>query len=136
MVDGLGIEVLPPDVNDSAQDFGVVGGAIRFGFAGIKNVGEGAVEAVLASRDAEGRFTSLFDFIQRVDARKVNRRVLESLVKCGAFDSLHENRASAWASIEMAVERAAASEVGRAAREAVPTEDDEADRWEALLRGL
>ena len=109
-----GIEVLPPDVNDSAQDFGVVDGSIRFGFAGIKNVGEGAVEAVLASRDTEGSFTSLFDFIQRVDARKVNRRVLEALVKCGAFDSLHENRASAWASIEMAVERAAADQRDRA----------------------
>ena len=109
-----GIDVLPPDVNDSAQNFGVVEGAIRFGFAGIKNVGEGAILSVLASRDEEGPYTSLFDFTRRVDARKVNRRVLEALVKCGAFDSLHENRASAWASIDMAVERAAAEQRDRA----------------------
>ncbi|MDG2335793.1 MAG: DNA polymerase III subunit alpha [Myxococcota bacterium] len=109
-----GIEVLPPDVNDSAQDFGVVEGAIRFGFAGIKNVGEGAVLSILNAREEEGRYTSLFDFTRRVDARKVNRRVLEALVKCGAFDSVHDNRASAWASIEMAVERAAAEQRDRA----------------------
>ncbi|HIL01682.1 MAG TPA: DNA polymerase III subunit alpha, partial [Myxococcales bacterium] len=92
-----GLDVLPPDVNDSAQDFGVVGTAIRFGFAGIKNVGAGAVASILAARDEEGRYTSLFDFTRRVDARKVNRRVLEALVKCGAFDTLHDNRARVWA---------------------------------------
>jgi DNA polymerase-3 subunit alpha len=109
-----GLDVLPPDVNDSAQDFGVVGTAIRFGFAGIKNVGDGAVASILAARDEEGRYTSLFDFTRRVDARKVNRRVLEALVKCGAFDTLHDNRARVWASIEMAVERAASEQRDRA----------------------
>jgi DNA polymerase-3 subunit alpha len=109
-----GLVVLPPDVNDSAHNFGVVDAAIRFGFAGIKNVGDGAVEAILKSRDADGPFTSLFDFTRRVDGRKVNRRVLEALVKCGAFDSLHDNRASVWASVEMAVERAAAEQRDRA----------------------
>ena len=109
-----GLDVLPPDVNDSAQDFGVVGSAIRFGFAGIKNVGDGAVASILAARDEEGRYTSLFDFTRRVDARKVNRRVLEALVKCGSFDTLHDNRAGVWASIEMAVERAASEQRDRA----------------------
>ena len=109
-----GLQVLPPDINDSAQNFGAVDGEIRFGFAGIKNVGEGAVASILKSREDEGPYESLFDFTRRVDARKVNRRVLEALIKCGAFDSLHENRASAWASIDMAVERAAAEQRDRA----------------------
>ena len=108
------IEILPPDVNESEQDFGVVDGAIRFGFAGIKNVGAGAIEAILETRRAEGPFESLFDFADRVDGKKVNRRVVEALVKCGAFDSLHPGRASVWASIDSALERAAAAQRDRA----------------------
>jgi DNA polymerase-3 subunit alpha len=107
------IEILPPDVNESRNDFGVVSGAIRFGFAGIKNVGQGAIEAIIEAR-AEGPFRSLFDFAERVDARKVNRRVVESLVKCGAFDSQHPSRASVWASLDTALERGAASQRDRA----------------------
>ncbi|HIF95382.1 MAG: DNA polymerase III subunit alpha [Myxococcales bacterium] len=108
-----GIEILPPDVNHSDLDFGVVDGAIRFGFAGIKNVGAGAIEVILEAR-REGAFESLFDFADRVDARKVNRRVVEALVKCGAFDSLHPGRASVWASIDGALERAASMQRDRA----------------------
>jgi DNA polymerase-3 subunit alpha len=109
-----GIEILAPDVNESERDFGVAGGAIRFGFAGIKNVGEGAIESILGAREVDGPFESLFDFTVRVDARKLNRRVVEALVKCGAFDTLHENRAAVWASIEPALERAAAEQRDRA----------------------
>jgi DNA polymerase-3 subunit alpha len=109
-----GIEILPPDVNESDKDFGVVDGAIRFGFSGIKNVGAGAIDAILASRAEEGPFKSLFDFADRVDARKVNRRVVEALVKCGAFDSMHAARASVWASIDSALERAASLQRDRA----------------------
>ncbi len=109
------IEILPPDVNESARDFGVVSGAIRFGFGGIKNVGAGAVDSILEARESEeGRFTSFFDFARRVDSRKVNRRVVEALVKCGAFDSLHENRASVWAGLDAGLERAAADQRDRA----------------------
>ncbi|MFP6655230.1 MAG: DNA polymerase III subunit alpha, partial [Myxococcota bacterium] len=108
-----GVEILPPDVNQSALDFGVVEDAIRFGFAGIKNVGTGAIEIILEAR-REGDFLSLFDFADRVDARKVNRRVVEALVKCGAFDSLHVGRASVWASIDGALERAASLQRDRA----------------------
>jgi DNA polymerase-3 subunit alpha len=108
-----GIEILPPDVNESDLDFGVVESAIRFGFAGIKNVGAGAIEVILEAR-REKSFESLFDFADRVDARKVNRRVLEALVKCGAFDSLHSGRASVWASIDGALERAASMQRDRA----------------------
>ncbi len=109
-----GIEILAPDVNESERDFAVVNGAIRFGFAGIKNVGGGAIETIIEAREEEGPFTSLFDFTRRVDSRKVNRRVLEALVKCGAFDTLHENRASVWASLDTALERAASEQRDRA----------------------
>jgi DNA polymerase-3 subunit alpha len=109
-----GIEILPPDVNESSRDFGVVDGAIRFGFGGIKNVGAGAIESILGAREEAGPFTSLFDLARRVDGRRVNRRVFEALVKCGAFDSLHENRAAVWASLDAALERAAAEQRDRA----------------------
>ena len=112
------IEILPPDVNESEQDFGVVEGAIRFGFAGIKNVGAGAIEAILEGRRTDGPFTSLFDFADRVDARRVNRRVVEALVKCGAFDSIHPERASVWVSIDNALERAASLQRDRAVGQA------------------
>ena len=109
-----GIDILPPDVNESDKDFGVVEGAIRFGFSGIKNVGAGAIDVILEARRAEGPFESLFDFAARVDARRVNRRVVEALVKCGAFDSMHPSRASVWASIDSALERAASLQRDRA----------------------
>jgi DNA polymerase-3 subunit alpha len=108
-----GIEVLPPDVNDSERDFTVVAKQIRFGLAGVKNVGEGAIEAILEARREGGRFPSLFDFAARADARRVNRRVVESLVKCGSFDSLHPNRAAAWAALDLALERGAAAQRDR-----------------------
>jgi DNA polymerase-3 subunit alpha len=83
----MGIEVLPPDVNASDHGFIVSGKRIRFGLDAVKNVGHAAVEAVLAARADRGDFTSLWDFCERVDARAVNRRATECLVKCGAFDS-------------------------------------------------
>lgn len=108
-----GIDVLPPDVNESRRDFNVVEEGIRFGLAGVKNVGEGAIESVLAVRGEGGPFQSLFDFCNRVDGRKVNRRVVESLVKCGAFDSMHENRAAVWAALDGALEAGAAAQRDR-----------------------
>jgi len=88
-----GIVVLPPDVNLSQLDFTVVEDKIRFGLAAVKNVGAGAIESILEARKKEGGFKSLIDFCQRVDLRRVNRRVVESLIKCGAFDSLGTARA-------------------------------------------
>lgn len=88
----MGIEILPPDINESDRDFTVVGNQIRFGLAAIKNVGEAAIDAIMMERGAEGKFKSLFDFCDRVDLRKVNRRVIESLVKCGAFDFSNAHR--------------------------------------------
>ncbi|HEY3305129.1 MAG TPA: DNA polymerase III subunit alpha [Candidatus Binatia bacterium] len=87
------IEVLPPDINESHADFAAVGEKIRFGLAAVKNVGEKAVEIILQSRDQEGGFKSVFDFCRRVELTAVNKRVLESLIKCGAFDSTGFSRA-------------------------------------------
>jgi DNA polymerase-3 subunit alpha len=107
----MAIKVLPPDLNESELFFTVVGsdgrgasGDIRFGLAAIKNVGEGAVEAILRARREGGRFRSLFDFCERIDLRAVNRRVIESFVKSGCLDSLDTRRASLFAGIDRAME--------------------------------
>ncbi|MDZ4384112.1 MAG: OB-fold nucleic acid binding domain-containing protein, partial [Nitrospirota bacterium] len=83
-----GIDVLPPDINESNRDFTVSGQSIRFGLVAIKNVGESAIESMIAIREEGGRFTSLFDFCNRVDLRRVNKRTMESLIKSGAFDTM------------------------------------------------
>ena len=83
----MGLEVLPPDVNESQVDFAVVGTKIRFGLNAVKNVGESACRAIVAAREEGGAFTSIWDFTDRVDPQVVNKRALESLVKCGALDS-------------------------------------------------
>jgi DNA polymerase-3 subunit alpha len=82
----MGIDVLPPDINESYKNFTVIGRQIRFGLAAVKNVGDAAIDAILQEREERGKFQSLYDFCHRVDLRKVNRRVVESLIKCGAFD--------------------------------------------------
>ncbi|CAH2031728.1 DNA polymerase III subunit alpha [Trichlorobacter ammonificans] len=97
-----GIEVLPPDINSSGQSFTVVGNSMRFGLGAIKGVGAGAVESIIEAR-AEGPFTDLYDFCERVDLRRVNKRVLEALIKCGAFDSLHRWRAPLMAALDDAM---------------------------------
>ncbi len=115
-----GIPVLRPDVNESETNFSVVvaGDAkddgqkvIRFGLGAVKGVGEGAVEVIKAARTQGGRFLSLFDFCRRVDGRKVNRKVVEALVKAGAFDGIAQQngvtRACVFAAIGLASERAA-----------------------------
>jgi DNA polymerase-3 subunit alpha len=100
----MGIEVLPPDVNESGTSFSVVREGIRFGLAAIKNVGGKAAEEIIRERDDAGNFSSIFDFCQRVDLHKVNKRVIESLVKAGAFDSTGVSRAKMAAAMEDAVE--------------------------------
>ncbi len=88
--DEMGIEVLPPDVNESMTDFAVREGRIRFGLTAVKNVGEGAAEAIVRAREQDGPFASIWDFARRVDPQVVNKRALEALIKCGAFDHLPE----------------------------------------------
>ncbi len=104
-----GIEVLPPDVNESQIAFAPArdGTVIRFGLAAIKGVGEIAVESILQARRATGKFTALLDLCQRVDTRTVNRKVLEALIKCGACDTFGETRASLFAQIDHTLGRAA-----------------------------
>jgi DNA polymerase-3 subunit alpha len=97
------LEVLPPDINESQADFAAVGEKIRFGLAAVKNVGEKAVEIVLNNRAEEGAFQSIFDFCRRVEMTAVNRRVLESLIKCGAFDSTGVSRARMLAALDDAM---------------------------------
>jgi DNA polymerase-3 subunit alpha len=87
----MGINVLPPDINESERDFTVSAENIRFGMAAIKNVGVAAIDSIISVRN-EGEFTSFIDFLERVDLRRVNKRVIESLIKCGAFDSLGYKR--------------------------------------------
>jgi len=90
----MGIEILPPDLNESQADFAVVEGGIRFGLAAVKNVGLKAVESMIEERNESGPFRDLLDFCSRVDGSKVNRRVLEGLIQCGAFDfaGIHRSR--------------------------------------------
>jgi DNA polymerase-3 subunit alpha len=98
----MGIEVLPPDVNSSGEDFTVVEGRIRFGLSAVKGVGEGAVRAMVLAREQGGPFTTLWDFCERVDATQINKRVLESLVKCGGLDSTGATRGAMLAALEAA----------------------------------
>jgi DNA polymerase-3 subunit alpha len=101
--DELGIDVLPPDVNSSAVDFAVVEGKIRFGLNAVKNVGETAAQRIVAARAEGGPFASIWDFTERVDPQVVNKRSLESLVKCGALDSTGASRMGMLAVLEQAL---------------------------------
>ena len=85
---GMGIPILPPDVNESDLFFTPVGDAIRFGLAAIKNVGENTAKAIREARLGQGEFKSLYDFCERIESRFLNKRVFESLIRCGAMDSL------------------------------------------------
>jgi DNA polymerase-3 subunit alpha len=105
----MGIAVLPPDINSSDSNFTPVvstgdGRAIRFGLSAIKNVGGTAVESIIKARTEGGLFRTIFDFCERVDLTSVNRRIIESLIKAGAADSLEGNRAQWWAMIDPAME--------------------------------
>ncbi|HUV50675.1 MAG TPA: DNA polymerase III subunit alpha [Anaerolineae bacterium] len=93
------IDVFPPDINESSKEFTTVGSKIRFGLVAVKNVGEGAIESIIDARK-KGRFSSLYDFCERVDLQKVNKRVIESLIKCGAFDSTGAGRSQMIESLE------------------------------------
>jgi DNA polymerase-3 subunit alpha len=106
----LGIKVLGPDVNASQKNFAVADGVIRFGLAAIKNVGEGAVESIVAIRNESGPFASFFDFCRRIDLRKANKRMLEGLIKTGAFDSTGAKRAQLMAVLDQAIEEGAAAQ--------------------------
>ena len=111
----MGIEILPPDVNESYANFTVQGRNIRFGIGAVKNVGESAVEAIVAAREDKGDFKSLFDFCERVDHRAVNKKCIESLIKCGALDSLGGHRAQFLEALDMAMESGQSAQKDREA---------------------
>jgi DNA polymerase-3 subunit alpha len=100
--EGMGIDILPPDVNLSDHEFVVVDGNIRFGLDAVKGVGFAAVEAIKAAREEGGEFASLWDFCARVDPRAVNKRAIEALIKCGAFGSTGDSRKGMLAVLEQA----------------------------------
>ncbi|MEH2424952.1 MAG: OB-fold nucleic acid binding domain-containing protein [Nostoc sp.] len=88
----MGISIDPPDINRSGVDFTPAAGKILFGFSAVRNVGQNAIACILSARNETGEFKSLADFCDRVDLRAVNRRTLESLIYCGAFDKIEPNR--------------------------------------------
>jgi DNA polymerase-3 subunit alpha len=98
------IQVLPPDVNESGRRFTAVGETIRFGLSAVKNVGDSCVDSIIAARE-DGPFQDIFDFCERVDPKTYNKRTLESLIKCGAFDNVGPSRAAMVAVHAKAVER-------------------------------
>src|SRR6187455_2446748 len=100
----MDVEVLPPDVNASECDFAVVEGRIRFGLNAVKNVGDSAARAIVAARAEGGPFSSLWEFTERVDPQVVNKRALESLVKCGALDSTGATRQGMLLVLEQALD--------------------------------
>jgi len=110
----MGIDVLPPNVNESVVRFRPVKGAVHFGLVGVKNVGAGAVEAFVAERETSGPFEGLMDFCCRLDSRAVNHKTLESLIKCGAFDFTGFKRSRLCEGIDMALSRAQSTQRDRA----------------------
>ena len=119
------IGVRPPDVNQSGADFTPVyeaakgrgkqkEGIIRFGMAAVRSVGEKAVETIVAERDKGGAFTSIYDFCERVDTKTVQKSTLDALVRCGAFDSVHDSRAAMVQVMEPAYEAAQRSQQDKA----------------------
>ncbi|MBX3739085.1 MAG: DNA polymerase III subunit alpha [Candidatus Didemnitutus sp.] len=113
--EAMGITVLGPDVNESRGDFTPVGDKIRFGLAGIKGVGELAAAKIIEEREANGPFADFADFVRRVDGRAINKRVLEHLVKTGAFDYSHAPRKPLFDGIDAALAGAAAHARDKAA---------------------
>ncbi|HZH45622.1 MAG TPA: DNA polymerase III subunit alpha, partial [Roseococcus sp.] len=114
----LGIKVLPPDINRSAEHFTVEGDkAIRFALAAIKRVGLGAMKELVAARDADGPFASLAEFAARVDPKLLNKMQVENLAKAGAFDALEGNRARLVAGAETVLRRAQASAEDRSSNQ-------------------
>lgn len=102
----MGLRVLPPDVNESRQTFSVVGErSIRYGLLGVKNIGAAAIVSMVMDRENNGKYKSIFDFCKRVDLRTNNRKVIESLIKSGGFDSMGVRRSQMLAVVDQALDR-------------------------------
>lgn len=98
----MSIDILPPDINQSGREFKVIGNAIRFGLEAVKGAGSAAIESILETRAKDGSFKSIEDLLHRVDNKKINRKVMEGLIKAGAFDSLGLHRSMAMAMLDAA----------------------------------
>ena len=100
----MGIQVLSPDVNESVYEYSAVGDVVRFGLGAIRNVGKNAVDAIIAEREnGHGKYVNFTDFIKRVPLEALNRRLVESLIKAGAFDSIDPNRRALFTIHETAI---------------------------------
>jgi DNA polymerase-3 subunit alpha len=110
----MGIEVLPPDINQSGLDFTPIGQRILFGLSAVRNVGVGPITAIMQSRAADGPFQSLADLCDRVDTRVLNKRALEALIHCGALDSIQPNRQQTMHDLELVMDWAQARARDRA----------------------
>ncbi|MFQ5680620.1 MAG: DNA polymerase III subunit alpha [Candidatus Omnitrophota bacterium] len=105
----MGIDVLPPDINESIADFGIIGDngrpeKIRFGLSAVKNVGQGAISSIIRAREENGRFSDIYDFCRNIDLRLANKKVIESLIKCGALDGFGLFRAQMVAMLDKTLE--------------------------------
>ena len=106
----MGIKILPPDINESYANFTMINkNEIRFGLSAVKNVGEGAIESIIEARKKHGRLSGLHEFCERTDSRLVNKKVLESLIKCGAFDSVGLKRSQLMAMLAEAMDAASSA---------------------------
>ncbi len=143
----LGITVHPPDINRSEKYFGVLEDKVVFGLVGIKNVGAGAVDAILAARRREGPFQSFLDFLERIDTRTVNRKVIETLVQTGAFDNVGRNRPTLLHNMDVYLEAASHTrqnrlagqtslfdETGETGEDRLPIEEQPSSNAEERLR--
>ncbi|MEM5948588.1 DNA polymerase III subunit alpha [Spirochaetia bacterium 38H-sp] len=99
----MGIEILPPDINNSEGEFTVRDGKIVYGLSAVKNMGDAAVRSILKEREENGKFVSFIDFLMRVDLRTINKKVLETSIQAGVFDSVHNNRAELFNNMEEAL---------------------------------
>ncbi|MDP6419574.1 MAG: DNA polymerase III subunit alpha [Candidatus Krumholzibacteria bacterium] len=131
-----GIEVVPPDVQKSWREFRVVDGRVFFGLGAVKNVGDGAIEEILRARGEEGGFRDLHHFCESLDLRKVNKKVLESLVLAGAMDTLGPNRPSILASLEDAMRSAQSRQRDLAAGQMNLLDSLSSDEQDATRPGL
>ena len=139
----IGIEVLPPCVNQSGVHFDAVQGKLLFGMGGVKGVGTASVEAIVEARSAGGDFTSLFDFCERVDLKRLNRKTLEALVKTGACDCFELPRSQLFAAIDLALERAHTTQRDRSTGQsslfgmlAAPQEETQQNELPPHIEGL
>lgn len=130
----MGIDILPPDINQSEKEFKVSGNSIRFGLEAVKGVGSAAIDAIILARQ-NGPFTSLEEFIEKIDSRKVNKKVLEQLIKAGALDGIIHTRKAAFRDIESnGGRRTSLSLFNQADFPAHESEDDTSEEWDENQR--